>query len=67
MNFWQATAQPEDKATFEDQADQDYICEDAGFAIYVSGHYSVEELEQKLRQLKEANRHHSEKACRDNY
>ena len=55
MTFWQATGQDETRATYEDQADQDYIREDGGFAIYVHGHYSVAELEEKLRQLKEAN------------
>ena len=55
MNFWQATNQNEEKATYEDQADQDYIREDNGFAILLHGHYNEEELLQKLRQLREAN------------
>jgi hypothetical protein len=41
--------------TFNDQDGADYICDDGGFAILCSGHYTVAELEFKLAQLREAN------------
>lgn len=41
---------------FEDHDGQDYINDETGFAIYLSGHYTREELEAKLAQLKDANR-----------
>jgi hypothetical protein len=42
----------------EDQSDNDFIKDEGtdGLAIYVSGHYSIMELEMKLRALKEAER-----------
>lgn len=39
----------------EDQADNSYIPEAGGLAIYANGFYTVWELEEKLRCLKEAN------------
>lgn len=44
-----------DKAV-EDQSDCDYIQEEKHLAVYVSGHYTIEELELKVIQLREANK-----------
>lgn len=54
MTFDQATGQY-GKPSYEDQDGADYIVDDHGFAIQCWGHYTVEELEFKLRQLREAN------------
>lgn len=39
----------------EDQGDAEYAREGLNLLIHASGWYSIEELETKLRQLKEAN------------
>jgi len=44
-----------DKA-MEDQSECDYIQEEKHLCVYVSGHYTVEELEMRIVQLKEANK-----------
>jgi hypothetical protein len=56
MTFDQATGT--EGKSFEDQDGADYIRDDGGFAIYCSGHFTVAELEMKLRQLKEANQYY---------
>ena len=55
MTFEQATGQTQ---SYQDQDGNDFIRDERGFAISVWGHYTVEELEMKLAQLKEANRHY---------
>ena len=49
---------PLNSLCIEDQGDNDFIKDEGtdGLAIYVSGHYSIKELEMKLRELKEAER-----------
>lgn len=49
---------PLNSLCIEDQGDNDFIRDEGtdGLAIYVSGHYTVKELEMKLRELKEAER-----------
>lgn len=56
MTFSEATGH--EGPTYEDQGDTDYIRDDGGFAVYVSGHYTVAELEMRLAQLREANRYY---------
>lgn len=45
-----------DAYQIEDQDGQDYIRDRDGFAIECSGHYTLQELETKIAQLKDANR-----------
>lgn len=40
----------------EDQSECDYIQEEKHLAVYVSGHYTIEELEMRIMQLREANK-----------
>jgi len=49
---------PLNNQCIEDQGDNDFIKDEGtdGLAIYVSGHYSIKELEMKLQELKEAER-----------
>lgn len=40
----------------EDHGNEKYNIEEGELTIYVSGYYTIAELEQKVRQLNEANR-----------
>ena len=40
----------------EDQGDNLFTRDESGFAIYVSGYYTLEELETKVREVRDANR-----------
>lgn len=53
MTFQEATGQQYDGP--DDQDGCDYIRDDGSFAIQCLGHYTVAELETKLRQLRWAN------------
>ena len=44
-----------DKRPLEDHSNEDYITDDGQFAIEMRGHYTIAELEVKIRQLKECN------------
>lgn len=48
----------------EDQDEQDYIRDDGGFGIYCHGHFTLQELETKIAQLKDANRFFKKEAQR---
>lgn len=42
----------------EDHSGNDYSTENGRMTVHVSGHYTQEELQQKLRELREANELH---------
>lgn len=54
MNF-RAIAGPDAEANV-DQDGQDYVRDQGQYAIECNGHYTLEELLQKVEQLKDANR-----------
>jgi len=53
MNWVDAT---KDGDALEDQSDNMFLRDETGFAIYVSGYYTLQELLTKVREVSDANR-----------
>jgi hypothetical protein len=56
LNFWDIAG--EGALAQGDQADEEYIQDDGGYAIRFSGYYTMAEIEYKIALLKEANFYH---------